>query len=115
MPAEVMHAGKYARQRLLCAQQGAVCIQKCVYIPPRSMCDDVISISRCGIDFIKKNAIINAKIQSKKIKFGPSKCSNIHARENSEICCDLNVHSLRMTKTDHEVCLRILLKKRIRM
>ena len=85
--------------------EGLFVYKKCVYIPLIIMCDDVASISRCGIDSIKNNAIINAKIQSKKLKFGPSKCYNIHVGGNSEICCDLNVHSARMTKKDHEVYL----------
>ena len=34
----------------------------CVFVPPLSMCDDVASIAKCGIDSIKTNAIINAKI-----------------------------------------------------
>ena len=34
-----------------------------VYLPPLSMCDDVASISHCGVESIKTNAIINAKIE----------------------------------------------------
>ena len=85
--------------------EGLFLYKNCVNIPPMSMCDDVASISRCGIDSIKNNAIINAKIESKKLEFGPSKCYNIHIGENSETCCNLKVHSSMMNKKDHEVYL----------
>ena len=79
--------------------------KNCVNIPPLSMCDDIASISRCGIDSIKNNAIINAKIESKKLQFGPSKCYNIHVGGDSEICSNSKVHSSMMSKKQHEVYL----------
>jgi hypothetical protein len=85
--------------------------KKCVNIPPMSMCDDVASISICGIDSIKNNAIINAKIESKKLEFGPRKCYNIHIGENSRTCCNLKVHSSMMNKKDHEVYLGEVVEK----
>ena len=79
--------------------------KNCVNIPPLSMCDDIASISRCGIDSIKNNAIINAKIESKKLQFGPSKCYKIHVERDSEICCNSKVHNSIMSKKQHEVYL----------
>ena len=76
-----------------------------VYIPPLSMCDDVASISRCGIDSIKTNAIINAKIESKKLEFGPTKCFQIHVGKNVKDCCSLKVHEAEMTRKESEVYL----------
>jgi hypothetical protein len=46
--------------------EGLFLYKNCVYVPPLSMCDDVASVSRCGIESIKTNAIITAKIESKK-------------------------------------------------
>ena len=48
------------------------------------MCDDIASISLCGVDSIKTNAIINSKI-------GTSKCVKIHIGKNYENCYDLKV------------------------
>ena len=69
------------------------------------MCDDVASISRCGIDSIKTNAIINAKIESKKLEFGPTKCFQIHVGKNVKACCSLKVHEAEMTRKESEVYL----------
>ena len=76
-----------------------------VYLPPLSMCDDVASISHCGVESIKTNAIINAKIESKKLEFGPTKCFNIHVGKKYEDCCNLKVHNIEMTRKDSEVYL----------
>ena len=76
-----------------------------VYLPPLSMCDDVASISLCGVESIKTNAIINAKIESKKLEFGPTKCFNIHVGKKTEDCCSLKVHNLDMIRKDSEVYL----------
>ena len=85
--------------------EGLFLYKKGVYIPPISMCDDVASISLCGVDSIKTNAIINAKIESKKLEFGPSKCFNIHVGKQPEKCCSLKVHDSVMVKKDSEVYL----------
>ena len=79
--------------------------KKCVLVPPLSMCDDIASISKCGIDSIKTNAIINAKIESKKLEFGPNKFYNIHVGKNENLCCNLKVHNSTMKKKDYETYL----------
>ena len=85
--------------------EGLFLYKECVLVPPISMCDDIASISKCGIDAIKTNAIINSKIESKKLKFGPTKCYNIHVGKNAEKCCNLKVHDTTMTKKEHETYL----------
>ena len=73
--------------------EGLFLYKNCVSVPPLSMCDDVVSVARCGIDSIKTNAIINSKIESKKLEFGPTKCFNIHVGKNIEQCCILKFHN----------------------
>ena len=46
------------------------------------MIDDVASFAQCGPQSVVTNAIINAKIESKKLEFGPTKCFNIHVGTN---------------------------------
>ena len=77
----------------------------CVFVPPLSMCDDVASIAKCGIDSIKTNAIINAKIESKKLEFSHSKCLNIHVGKNAEECCSKKVHNSIMKTAEYEAYL----------
>ena len=56
------------------------------------MSHDIISFSDCGVESIKTNANINAKIEAKKLELGPSKCFNIHVGRNSSSCQNLKVH-----------------------
>ena len=35
----------------------------CISIPPLSMMDDVITVSNCGVNSVKTNAIIQAKVE----------------------------------------------------
>ena len=51
------------------------------------------------------NAIVNAKIMSKKLQFGPKKCYNIHIGQNTEKCSCLKVHETTMKKKSFETYL----------
>ena len=86
-------------------KEGLFLYKQCVYVPPLSMCDDVVSVANCGVEALKTNAIINAKMMSKKLEFGPKKCFNIHVGKNSENCSQLKVHESVLNKRDHETYL----------
>ena len=45
-----------------------------VDIPPLNMMDDCLSITECGNDTLMMNAIINAKIETKKLRLSCDKC-----------------------------------------
>ena len=66
------------------SSEGLFLYKKCVYVPPLGKIDDVASFAFSGPEAIKTNAIINAKIESKKLEFGPSKCYNIHLGKNQD-------------------------------
>jgi hypothetical protein len=69
------------------------------------MIDDVASFAQCGPQSIVTNAIINAKIESKKIEFGPTKCFNIHVGTN-KVCSDnLKVHTNKIIRKEFETYL----------
>ena len=70
------------------------------------MIDDIASFSLCGPESMITNAIINAKIESKKLEFGPSKCFNLHIGESKSSCAEVKVHNNSMNKKDHETYLR---------
>ena len=72
--------------------EGLFLYKDMVYVPPLGMIDDIISFSDCGVESLKTNAIINAKIEAKKLELGPSKCFNIHVGRNSSSCQNLKVH-----------------------
>ena len=73
--------------------------------PPLGMIDDVASFAECSIESLKTNTIINAKMESKKLKLGQKKCFNIHIGNNSEKCHGLKVHSENMNSKSFETYL----------
>ena len=86
-------------------QEGLYLYNGCVSVPPLQMIDDVASFSICSTQSIVTNAIINAKIESKKLEFGPKKCYNIHIGNNKVCCQGLKVHEGDISQKDHETYL----------
>ena len=61
------------------------------------MIDDVMGMSRCGDSSIELNAIINAKIESKKLRLSEEKCCKVHMCKTTEMCTQiLKVHTVNM-------------------
>ena len=52
--------------------------KKAIRIPPLAMIDDVLAVSKCGIDTVEVNTLINMKIESKKLRLSEDKCGHIH-------------------------------------
>ena len=48
--------------------EGMFIYKECVTVPPLGMIDDLASFSICGPETVKINALINAKIESKKLE-----------------------------------------------
>ena len=86
-------------------REGLFLYKNMVFVPPLGMIDDVGSFAKCGVDSLKTNAIINAKIESKKLEFGPSKCFNIHIGKNSSKCQSLKVHNSDINRRSYETYL----------
>ena len=77
--------------------EGLFLYKDMVAVPPLGMIDDVASFAKCSYESLKTNAIINAKVESKKLEFGPTKCFNIHIGKKPEKCQNLKVHENNMT------------------
>ena len=64
------------------------------------MADDLLGVSRCGVETIELNSAINAKIESKKLNMGPDKCFRLHIgnRKSKKTKCSniLQVHNIEM-------------------
>ena len=54
---------------------------------------------------MKVNALINAKIESKKLKFGPKKCFKIHIGSSNRECLTQKVHSADINEAEYETYL----------
>ena len=52
------------------------------------MIDDLACVAQCGFDSVKVNAIINGKINAKRLKFNKSKCVKLHVNAaDRRRCC----------------------------
>ena len=58
-----------------------------VEIPPLGFVDDVLNISKCGVDSVCDTAYINSCFEMKKLKLNESKCHKLSK------CPDTHVHN----------------------
>ena len=86
-------------------QEGLYWYNDCVAVPPLQMIDDLASFSLCSPDSVITNAIINGKIEAKKLEFGPAKCYNIHIGDERKCCVGLKVHEESINRKSHETYL----------
>ena len=74
------------------------------------MIDDITSFALSGSEAVISNAIINAKIESKKLEFGLAKCYTIHLGKEKE-SQNLKVHDFAMKVKDYETYLGDIISK----
>ena len=72
--------------------------KKVVGVPPLAMIDDLLCISKCGLQSVLMNSFINAKSNIKKLQFGVSKCHKMHVGLPSTTCPDLFVDNWKLKK-----------------
>ena len=74
-----------------------------VLILIQGIIDDILAIQKCSNYSVKLNAVIDAFIEAKKLKF--NKCHKIHIQKNSrkvEDCHKLKVHNDEMHESQRE-------------
>ena len=77
-----------------------------VFIPPLSIFDDVLTVSKCGSQSLEMNAILNSKMESKKLRLSADKCYQIHiSKKKTECRTTLKVHDSTMKKVTSAVYL----------
>ena len=70
-----------------------------VSVPPLAMIDDIFTVTKCSADAIEANAVINMKVESKRLKLSKDKCKDMHVTKGVNNCqSDLKVHSEDMIK-----------------
>ena len=62
------------------------------------MIDDIAGVTKCQDNSVVLNAIINSKIESKKLEFNIKKCFNMHIGPNSQNCPALKIHKVTNTQ-----------------
>ena len=76
-----------------------------VETPSLGMVDDVLSVQKCSGDALKANAVINAFVESKKLKLSAKKCHKIHVSKKKDKECrssELKVHNEKMHESKEE-------------
>ena len=79
--------------------------KKKVIIPSLGMVYDILTVTKCSGDTVKMNAVVNAFIESKKLKLNKNKCHKIHVQKNAnqiEACQKLKVHDDEMEDSRRE-------------
>ena len=87
------------------SKEGLFLYKNAVFVPPLGMIDDICSFALSGSNAIVTNAIINSKIESKKLDFGPTKCYNIHIGKLKDTHKILKVHTDMLNVKEYETYL----------
>ena len=82
--------------------EGLYKYKECLNVPPLLMIDDAISVSECGPDSVKVNAIIQSKVDMKNLTLGHSKCFKMHVGRNKSCCPILKVQGKDMLNSSRE-------------
>ena len=74
-----------------------------ISVPPLALIDDVLCVSKCDVDSIEVNAIVNSKVESKKLRLSKEKCAQLHVSKNGKDKCEtyLKVHDEQMKKVEN--------------
>ena len=67
-----------------------------VSIPPLGMVDDIIAVSKCGVNSLLMNSFLNSKTNIKKLQFGTQKCHKLHIGKSDHLCPDLYIDSWKV-------------------
>ena len=73
-----------------------------VNIPPLEFIDDVITLTKCSTDSIKMNALVQSKIECKKLELSESKCFKMHLGKENINCPNLKIKNKDMKTTSSE-------------
>ena len=69
-----------------------------VGIPPLGMVDDVVAVSRCGVESVLMNAFLNQKTNIKRLQYGPDKCHQLHVGKQKTLCPELYIDEWKLEK-----------------
>ena len=73
-----------------------------VNIPPLEYVDDVLTITKCSTDSIKMNALVQSKVECKKLELSDTKCFKMHVGKNVSNCPKLSINNEEMKTSSSE-------------
>ena len=87
--------------------------RKVIDVPGLAMIDDVLGLAACGDQSIELNAIINSKMEHKKLRLSEDKCFKIHICKKSDSCPQvLWVHDSEMKSVSNATYLGDVLSEK---
>ena len=104
-PTEVFGPGWYSWERVFEKKEGIYKYKGCTSIPPLSFIDDVLGITKCSVESVKLNALIQSKMDHKKLELNETKCFKMHVGPTSGSCPTLKVDGKEMKSVDRETYL----------
>ena len=75
--------------------------KNCVTIPPLGMVDDILTLTKCGTEANKVNAIVQSFVENKRLTLGIDKCLKMHVGNVNSICPKIGINNNHM-KNDHK-------------
>ena len=60
-----------------------------VNIPPLEFVDDIMTITKCSLDTVKINALVQSKVECKKLELSDTKCFKMHVGKKATSCPSL--------------------------
>lgn len=73
-----------------------------VTIPPLSMVDDILTITKCGENSVAMNAKVQSFIQNKRLTLGTNKCNKMHFGKSKDICPKLTLNNENMNESNSQ-------------
>ena len=74
--------------------EGLYVYKRIVDVPALSMIDDVIGVTNCNDEAVELNAIINVKMESKKLRLSDKKCFKLHiGKKHTKCLVKLKAHN----------------------
>ena len=73
-----------------------------VNIPPMEFIDDILTITKCSVDSIKMNSLVQSKIECKKLELSDTKCFKMHLGKENINCPTLQINNEEMKNTKSE-------------
>ena len=86
-------------------QEGVYKYKGCTSVPPLSYIDDVLGITKWSSSSVKLNALIQSKMNHKKLQLNQSKCFKMHVGKPSECCPELKIDGKKMISVEKETYL----------
>ena len=82
--------------------EGTYKYKGCTSIPPLSFIDDVLGITKCSVRSVQLNALIQSKMNHKKLQLNQTKCFKMHVGKSTGTCPQLKVDGREMVSVEQE-------------